>query len=339
MADISLRSANAGDTDEILNLLKRSLGEGAIPRQRSYWSWKHQHNPFGPSPALVAEGGGRIVGLRVFMRWNWGDKEVRSVRAVDTATHPDWRGQKIFSRLTLTLAEQMREEGVAFIFNTPNNLSRPGYLKMGWSKMGRVSLWVHPRRPWRAIRAMRNRRAAGGDDASAGVGGSPMVRELLQQRELEGFLEGARTNDSRLATHTTLTYLRWRYGDIPGFEYGAAWCWNRDLEGAVIIFRDSHRGDAHELRLCEIIVGPGPSSQRIARKLIRETCEVVRPDYAVAMAAWRTPEWRALLRARFLPAPRLGPILTVRTLARNSMGVDPVHRSSWRLSLGDLELF
>lgn len=339
MTEIAVRSANPGDTDEILNLLKLSLGEGTIPRERSYWLWKHRENPFGPSPALIAEADGRIVGLRVFMRWNWGESEVRSVRAVDTATHPDWRGQGIFSRLTLRLADRMREEGVAFVFNTPNDLSRPGYLKMGWSDVGRVSLWVHPRRPWRAIRGMRNGSSvAGGDEASMDSGSRPL-HELLEQRDLDDFMEGVRTADSRLATYRTPEYLRWRYRDIPGFKYGAAWSWTRDLEGAIIIFRNRCRGRAHELRLCEILVGPGPRSRRVSQELIREAVREVRPDYAVAMGAWKTPEWRALLGGGFLPAARVGPILTVRPLANEPIEVDPLRRSAWRLSVGDLELF
>ena len=44
-------------------------------------SWSSQH--------------GQLVALRAFMRWTWrsGGRDVTAVRAVDTATHPDWRGQ------------------------------------------------------------------------------------------------------------------------------------------------------------------------------------------------------------------------------------------------------
>jgi GNAT superfamily N-acetyltransferase len=154
--ELEIRAGTAADTDRILELVRLSLGEGTIPREREYWEWKHHRNPFGESPVLLAEAGGELVGLRVFMRWEWdaGGERLRAVRAVDTATHPAWQGKGIFSRLTKRLLEEMRREGTHFVFNTPNEKSRPGYLKMGWGAVGRVNLWIRPLRPLRVARAM-----------------------------------------------------------------------------------------------------------------------------------------------------------------------------------------
>src|SRR5688572_29913041 len=120
--EILVRSAVEDDTGRILKLLKASLGEGTIPREAGYWNWKHRTNPFGASPALLAEHDGQLVGLRAFMRWSWlrDGVEIQAVRAVDTATHPGWQGRGIFTRLTLALVEAVKAEGVSFVFNTPN---------------------------------------------------------------------------------------------------------------------------------------------------------------------------------------------------------------------------
>src|SRR4029079_3500391 len=101
--------------------------------------WKHVDNAFGRSPMWVACDGERIAGFRAFMRWEFeGAGEVkRAVRTVDTATHPDYQGQGIFTKLTLAGLEELAAEGVDFVFNTPNDKSRPGYLKMGWHVLGR----------------------------------------------------------------------------------------------------------------------------------------------------------------------------------------------------------
>ena len=72
-----------------------ALGGGpAGSRPAEFFRWKHLENPFGRSFMLVAEADGRIVGLRAFMRWEFvaGDGAFRAVRAVDTATHPDYPG-------------------------------------------------------------------------------------------------------------------------------------------------------------------------------------------------------------------------------------------------------
>lgn len=343
--DLHIREATESDTEQILGLLRTSLGEGSIPRHLEYWSWKHRSNPFGASPVLVAEANGRLVGLRVFMRWAWEreGKEVRAVRAVDTATHPDWRGRGIFTRLTLALVEKMGAEGVSFVFNTPNELSRPGYLKMEWSIVGRVTLWVHPRRPLRTLGSLATQRSADSlelkrenRDSSASEGRS--VTSLLAQPELEHLLDASRAMDSRLATPVSLRYLRWRYVDIPGFEYRAAWSLD-DEDGAAVIFRYRTRGRLRELRLCEVLVGTSLASVRRASSLVRAVLRETSADYAVAMAASRTPARRALLCSGFLPVPRLGPVLTVRPLSRRDGETMPLHRSAWRLSIGDLELF
>jgi GNAT superfamily N-acetyltransferase len=67
---------------------------------------------------------------------------INAVRAVDTATHPDWQGRGIFSRLTLGALDDLRDDGVDCVFNTPNDKSRPGYLKMGWQQVGKVPVSV-----------------------------------------------------------------------------------------------------------------------------------------------------------------------------------------------------
>ena len=49
---------------------------------------------------LVQEDNGRIVGVRAFMQWRWVQegKVYKALRAVDTATHPDYQGKGIFKR-------------------------------------------------------------------------------------------------------------------------------------------------------------------------------------------------------------------------------------------------
>src|SRR5437588_8597230 len=129
------------DETQVLALLAASLGGGPAGRRPAeFFRWKHFRNPFGRSLMLVAEADGHIVGLRAFMRWTFvaGDSVVRAARAVDTATHPAHQGRGIFSHLTLRAIDVLRADGTQLIFNTPNEKSLPGYLKMGWSAVGVV---------------------------------------------------------------------------------------------------------------------------------------------------------------------------------------------------------
>ncbi|WP_298524079.1 GNAT family N-acetyltransferase [uncultured Christiangramia sp.] len=123
------------DTDEIVKLLRTSLSDN---HTREFFRWKHYENPFGRSYGLLACDGNKIVGVRMFMHWVFTneDDQVRAIRPVDTITHPDYRGMGIFKKLTLEGLEDCKN-GYDLIFNTPNENSLPGYLKMGWHKYNR----------------------------------------------------------------------------------------------------------------------------------------------------------------------------------------------------------
>ncbi|WP_226996273.1 GNAT family N-acetyltransferase [Tessaracoccus flavus] len=152
-ADLEVRRATPDDDGEVIPLLQAALKKDEDPHYRAFLEWKHRQNPFGVSPAWVALHEGRIVGYRTLLRWrfiNDEGKKVTAVRAVDTATHPDFQGLGIFRLLTVRGVAELTMEGDGIVFNTPNDQSRPGYLKMGWSEVKRLPIGCCPlgRRRW-----------------------------------------------------------------------------------------------------------------------------------------------------------------------------------------------
>jgi N-acetylglutamate synthase-like GNAT family acetyltransferase len=328
--DYTVRPAWRSDTGAIVALISRSLGQGTIPRDVAYWHWKHTQNPFGESPCLVAESQGQIVGVRAFMRWAWrmNGCVIPAVRAVDTATHPDWRHRGIFANLTQQLVSDMRRDGVALVFNTPNEHSRPGYLKMGWRSLGRTSLWLRPISPV----SSRNGRLRRG-------GAFRPVSEFLADTAACEWLRTLPSEPSRYATPVSTAYLCWRYASAPGFEYFASWAIEGGA-GAAAFFREKTHAHARELRICELLVGPTATSRELARQLLHRISSESNAHFASVMAPFGTPEARVLAPCGFIPAPRMGPVLTVRTLADvPAEHPDPLRRGSWGLSIGTLELF
>jgi hypothetical protein len=53
--DLRLRRATADDRSAIIELCRRSLGWKAGDPNEAFFEWKHDDNPFGPSPTWVAE--------------------------------------------------------------------------------------------------------------------------------------------------------------------------------------------------------------------------------------------------------------------------------------------
>lgn len=333
---MTIRPARVEDTPEILDLIAASYGQPNDSGRPQYWRWKHIANPFGTSPCLVAELKGRIVGVRAFLRWTWrsGSREVRSVRAVDTATHPEWRGQGIFSQLTKRLVEQVRHEGVSFVYNTPNALSMPGYLKLGWSLVTRVPLWVRPLRFSGLLRG-----ALGtGPVQPPTFRGMDRVGSVLDDPRLPAFLLDVASSerDDRYQTVRTAGYLRWRYAEIPRLSYWARFDVAEGV-GALVIARGKIRGGFREVTISDLLVTPTSKGVRVGRALVSNLLREVDADYVAACAARGTPERRVLSGTGFLPVPHCGPNLIARDL--NAARLDPSRWVNWRCSVGDLELF
>jgi hypothetical protein len=350
---LEIRPLTPADTPAVIDLLKASFGDSGVRWTEEMWTWKHRSNPFGPSPGLLAVVGGRPVALRVFLRWSFRAGSERAtipaVRAVDTVTHPDWRGRCLFTRLTRELVRQLTDEGTRFVFNTPNARSRPGYLRMGWRVAGRVPLLVRVRRPGRLPAALSARSERPLPDLS----GFPPVAELLAAPET-GWRSTPEPVDplgDRLTTVRSIPYLRWRYREIetvPGFRYRSLWTAEGGAEAAVV-FRARRRRALAEIDVAEVFLGsPDPGGARdlrgerslelaagLLRRLVRET-DV---DILAAVAAPDTPERTALRRAGFVPARWLAPRLTVLPLAGDPRIGDTPSADAWRWSLGDLELF
>lgn len=324
MSDLVQRRATAADRPAILDVLRRSLGREVDDRYEALFAWKHLTNSFGPSPAWVACDGDRIAGFRTLMRWEFesASGRFRAVRAVDTATDPDYQGRGIFRALTFRAVDELRDEQVDFVFNTPNDQSRPGYLRMGWQVVGRLPTLVRPTR-WRRVGRIARARVpaerwstptTAGEDATAVLADTAAVRALLDARSAPG--PGVRTV-------VTPEYLSWRFG-TPLLGYRAVVAPGGPERG-VALFRLRARGPSQEAALVAVLTRAG--DHRTAAALVRDVARVAPADYLLALGTGlRAPG--GLVRL-----PRTGPLLTWRPVATD------VPPPAWDVSLGDIELF
>lgn len=326
-ADLELRIATEADEPAILALATRTLGWGPEPRWAELFRWKHDTNAFGRSPRWVALDGDRVAGFRIFLRWEWKRPDgsiARAVRAVDTATDPDYQGRGIFTRLTKAALVDLADDGVDFVFNTPNDQSRPGYLKMGWEVVGRPPVMVQPGRILGIPRLLRARTAAELWSEPVTVGrAAPEVLATDGARALVDSLAPTST----IATNRTIEFLQWRYG-LDELHYRAITLGTDPAEG-LALFRVRRRGAALEATVTELLVPAGPHAERATRSLLRRVSRQAGADYALV---GHLPH---LLAAPAVPVPNLGPILTWRAVTQTTRP----DLATWTLGMGDLELF
>jgi hypothetical protein len=219
------------------------------------------------------------------------------------------------------------------VFNTPNERSLPGYLKLGWRQLADRRMRARVRRPDRLLRAAASR-ALGSGAATAVPAGSELVpaEELFADPAAVAPLSRAEPARGQLSTSRWEGYLRWRYVSGP-LAYAAL------TEGsppaAVAIVRLRNRGSLREAVVCEAVCEPG--AEGALRRLLARVPSAARADHAVTHVDPGWPAAEVLSRAGYVPLPRVGMHFVVRTIAPSRP--DPLDDASWGLTLGDLEVF
>ncbi len=318
---MEIRQAGPEELDAIVELAGLALGWRPGEPNRDLFEWKHVTNAFGPSALWVAEIDGVVAGFRALLRWEFatsGGEVVAAVRPVDTATHPDFRGRGVFRRLTERALEAAEADGAQFVFNTPNDQSRPGYLKMGWQVAGRVPIASRPSSAGALLRMARSREPAAkwseptalGTAAAAAFADEDSTVRLLANLPVR----------AGLGTHRSPTYLRWRYGGLDALHYRAVLAGSSIADGVAVV-RLRRRGAGLEAVLADLLVPNRAVAAQLRRRILHESGA----DYL--LAAGEAPPG-------FAPMPGQGPILTTRDLAHPAPPL-----AGLNLTLGDVELF
>lgn len=177
------------DLDEIVALIQKNLNPEFT---RDFFYWKHVLNPAGKSYGLLALDEEKIIGLRMFMFWDFQHPEMgilKAIRPVDTVTDISYRGKGLFKKLTLE-GLQRCENKYQIIFNTPNENSLPGYLKMGWQRFEEIK------------------------NFRIGIV-NPFTKSLSFRLSGINDLQDipAQENIKSISTFRNLEYLKWRYAD------------------------------------------------------------------------------------------------------------------------------
>jgi GNAT superfamily N-acetyltransferase len=332
---MQIRPATPQDKPAMIGLLKKSLGEGLIPKSEALWDWKHEQNPFGASFVLLAEENGVLIGLRAFMQWQWqwNGTIYKAIRAVDTATHPDHQGKGIFKKLTLQQLDLCKQQGIHFVFNTPNDQSRPGYLKMGWVQQGKMPLKLKVLNPVAlayAVAFKKGKGAAGADDPTPAQTWDPRVFDLMKNYSVK---------DEHLNTALSSSYIRWRYADNPLFNYN----YFTDFESFLLIGRIKSHSFTRELRLVDCMLFNNDKPNKRINALISKAVLPYCKNNKIQIISFSGQQYQSYQSALnwmgIIPVQNRGPIVTLRDLNMNERFPELLNIKNWGYSLGDMELF
>lgn len=309
---MNFRKAQESDIPQIVELLKLSLGEGLMPKSEKFWRWKHLENPFGASPVLLCEENNQLIGLRAFLNWQWlyEGKILKAVRAVDTATHPDFQGKGIFSKLTKALLEECLETKIDFVFNTPNDKSKPGYLKMGWKEFGRIPLAIYAGNPFSKF--------FGQTEAL-----NSNWAELMMKNDFWQSISNINT-ESKCHTPLSKDYINWRYARNPQFKYGFI----SNFNDFILIYRVKKHAFGNELRITDFF---GNQKSNEFKSTFSNLKNNIKPFFVSCSG-------QSYLSINIIGTKiDKGPIMTLKSV---NVDIAPMLKKDfWAFSLGDLELF
>ena len=325
---MEIHRATEKDISTIVSLLRVSLGESLMLKSERYWRWKHLENPFGQSPVLLAREGEILVGVRAFMRWEWVDKGriYKAVRAVDTATHPDYQGKGIFKKLTLSLVEKCKTHGDDFVFNTPNQQSMPGYMKMGWEEAGKLPIRVGIRRPVNIVSRLLGNRGGFVSEKE-----NSKLMYYIDHPKLNGLLKSHLMNVS-IVTNISKQYLTWRYLEVPVANYVAIGSEQSGNLNGLIIGRIKQSRFGKELRITDCFLNEEVAVKDLIGQL-KESRRTWGIDYTTISDTMHSSK----VLGRFSVSAG-GPRVTLRSLSMAELQ-NLKNFKSWSPSLGDLELF
>ncbi|WP_010228303.1 GNAT family N-acetyltransferase [Gillisia marina] len=301
------------DTEEIVTVLKKSLGAGKLPKSAEIWKYKHFLNPFGESLIIVAKEEGKIIGVRALMRFDWRlnhSKEFKTFRAVDTGVLPDYQGVGVFNKMNKMAVDNASERGFFFIFNTPNEKSLPGNLKLGWKKVDNINVSFKPLIPQFKRKPHFN---------------LPKAKDLSIVSNLTNESNKINSRRNRIFIPKSPEYLLWRYIQNPLQDYQCYFS-----EDYFIAFYEKKHSNFNELRISECIF-----FERNARREIEE----IIISFAKSKGANIITFSPRLDIFKFKFSLKLGPILVIKTLIEKMEGLNPKNLNQWNYHLGDLELF
>lgn len=130
---------------ESQNLLRLVFKEHADKFSYEYLKWQYADNPVGPIVGFNAYWGDSLAAHYVTMPiyMNIEGKKTLGVLSLNTATHSDHRGKRLFTILADRTYQYAAENGYRFVIGVANANSTPGFIKhLGFKLIGPLTFKV-----------------------------------------------------------------------------------------------------------------------------------------------------------------------------------------------------
>lgn len=334
----TVREANQDDN---LGLAKLFRIVFHFERGEAHYHWKFLDNPDGPPVIAVAEDEGQLVGQYELWptRLRIGSNVVLGAQSLDTMTHPDYRGQGMFTVLAENCMQFAAGRGIEVLYGFPNESSYPGFVrKLDWDCTGNIPLWVRPLCPSAHHRIPR----WAGPFADLGAKILPKGRcgsfriegAPPDSHSLETLLTEWRALVGRCRVERTVDRYLWRFSPASGSQYRWVCAYKGDCLLSVAVWGvEIRNGNAV---LAEVLGQDPAAVEAVVSASVRQAMQSSSPIMLAASSLGGVRQ--ALKRTGFIHHGGDLPLI-VRKLTSRTLGANIHTHELWDIFGADLDTF
>jgi len=209
----------------ILDLTKKTYGDGVEISNPSYFDWQYRNNPKGKAVVLLAydeSNHNLIVGTNTIIPISLliDQEEILSSLACNVQVHPDYQKKGIFSQLLSSMPLIAKMKNISSLFAVPNENSFPAFINEGSSEIIQLPLLVRPIKLSRYFNFPINKILKIFDNYwNVKTSSLSVVEEFNESfQNFEKILEKISKRVS-IIQNRNKDYLKWRYLDHPTRKY------------------------------------------------------------------------------------------------------------------------
>jgi GNAT superfamily N-acetyltransferase len=333
----TVREATPADSPGLAGLFYKVFG---FEYSQTRYQWKFFENPDGNPIISVAEHGDQLVGQYALWptRMRLGSSVVLGAQSLDTMTHPDYRGQGMFTILAEHCMKCAADRGVEMLYGFPNENSYAGFVrKLDWDCTGTIPLWIRPLHP------SKHRRVPAWAGPLADLAAKVLPRgrcgpfqircEMPEPPLLEDMLTEWRTKKDRCRVERSIERYRWRFSNASAMQYHWISAYEHAHLRAIAVWGvDIRNGNA----LLAEVLGEQPAAiQSVISTAVRQAIQTGCPLFRAADSGGKIAA--TLRRTGFFKQGNLP--LIVRKLIPKTLGANIHTHDAWDIFGADLDTF
>ena len=316
------RDYKSGDEYQILALFQKAFGKEI---DIAFWRWRFAQNPSGKGIIKLLFDEKKLIGHYAVIPVNVQveDKLVKAVLSMTTMTHPDYRGQGIFTYLAEETYGLCKKKGFLFVYGFPNKNSYYGFTsKLGWQGQGKMTLLQKELEP----KAKK--------DLS--------TREVKQIEHFDNGIDSLWNKVKRNHTvivQRTQEFLNWRFARNPNVDYRKYLISSNsgDIEGYIVL-KIYVAGDMTIGHIVDIL---SVADEEVVKILLQHSYNYFLEQGVSYISCWipRNSYYYGLLEKEGFTTKETETYFGIKILENDASLESVSQHSNWFLTMGDSDVF